>query len=275
MKSKQLAAKIFVYFVLILFAILMVLPFLWMISSSLKPLSEIFTHPPALIPKHIRWKNFTELFENFPFMRNIFNSLYIAVVYTALASFFCALGGFAFAKYNFKYKNFLFLILFGSMMIPQEVLMIPLYIIFKDLHWIDSHWGLIIPGVANAFGIFFMRQFISSVPNDLLEAARIDGLGEFGIFCRIILPVIKPGLASLGIIFFMSSWNNFLWPLILLKSPEMYTVTVTIYSITGGLQQPYHWILAGSVISVLPLFIIFLIFEKQFIAGITQGAVKG
>jgi ABC-type glycerol-3-phosphate transport system permease component len=275
LKSKQLVTKIFVYLLLILFTILMVLPLLWMVSSSLKPLSEIFSHPPTLFPKTIRWKNFVELFENFPFLQNIFNSVYIATVYTILASFFCALGGFAFAKYNFKYKNFLFLILFGSMMIPQEVLMIPLYIIFKDLNWIDSHWGLIIPGIANAFGIFFMRQFISSVPNELLEAARIDGLGEFGIFCRIILPIIKPGLASLGIIFFMSSWNNFLWPLILLKSPEMYTITVTIYSITGGLQQPYHWILAGSVISVIPLFIIFLIFEKQFIAGITQGAVKG
>ena len=275
MKTKANSIKLLVYVLLIFFSILMLLPFVWMLSSSLKPLGEIFSHPPSLFPDTIRWENFTELFDKFPFFTNIFNSLYIAVLYTILATFFCALGGFGFAKYTFKYKNVLFLILFGSMMIPQEVLMIPLYIVYKNLGWIDTHWGLIIPGIANAFGIFFMRQFINSIPNDLLEAARMDGLGEFGIFWRVILPVIKPGLASLGIIFFMNSWNNFLWPLILLKSPEMYTITVTIYSITGGLRQPYHWILAGSVISVIPLFIIFLIFEKQFISGITQGAVKG
>ncbi|WP_066172707.1 carbohydrate ABC transporter permease [Bacillus marinisedimentorum] len=272
---RRILPKTIMYVLLVLFAVTMLLPFVWMVSSSLKPLSEIFSHPPTLIPETFRWENFSELFEKFPFIQNIFNSLYIAVVYTVLAAFFCALGGFAFAKYEFKYKNILFIILFGSMMIPQEVLMIPLYVVFKNLNWIDTHWGLIIPGIANAFGIFFMRQFIQSVPNDLLDAARIDGLGEFGIFTKIILPVIKPGLASLGIIFFMNSWNNFLWPLILLKSPEMYTVTVAIYSITGGLRQPYHWILAGSVISVIPLFVIFLIFERQFIAGITQGAVKG
>lgn len=263
------------YFALTFFAVLMILPFLWMVSSSLKPLSEIFSYPPSLIPETIRWENFTELFERFPFFRNLFNSLYIATVYTVLATFFCALGGYGFSKYEFKFKNVLFFILLGSMMMPQEILMIPLYVIYRNLGWINTHWGLIIPGVANAFGIFFMRQFINGIPDELMEAARVDGLGEFGIFTKIILPILKPAFASLGIIFFMNSWNNFLWPLILLKTPDMFTVTVSIYSMTGGLSQPFHWILAGSLISIIPLFIIFLIFEKQFISGITAGAVKG
>jgi ABC-type glycerol-3-phosphate transport system permease component len=253
----------------------MLFPMLWMVSSAFKPLDEMFSHPVKLLPAHPTLDNFKQLFTDFPFTENIWNSFYIAFVSTGLSLFFCALGGFAFAKYKFKFKTVLFIIMLGSMMIPGETLMIPLYIIFQKLGWIDTHWGLIVPGIANAFGIFFMRQFIFSLPDELLEAARIDGLGEFGIFRRIVLPVLKPAFASLGIIFFMGSWNNFLWPLILLKSPENYTLSVAIYSITGGIQVPYNLIMAGSSISVLPLLIIFLLFQRQFIAGITAGAVKG
>lgn len=263
------------YLALLLFAVLMIFPMLWMAVSAFKPMDEIFSHPVNLIPKDLQMANFYELFSRFPFEWNLFNSMYVAIISTVASLFFCALGGFGFAKYNFAYKNILFLFLLGSMMIPQEVLMIPLYIIFQKLHWIDTHWGLIVPGMANAFGIFFMRQFIQSLPDEMLEAARIDGLGEFNLFTRIVLPIIRPAFASLGIIFFMNSWNNFLWPLILLKTEKIFTLTVAIYSITGGIYEPFHIIMAGSVLSVIPLFVIFLIFQRQFIAGITSGAVKG
>jgi ABC-type glycerol-3-phosphate transport system permease component len=263
------------YGALIVFAVMMIFPMLWMASSAFKPMQEIFSHPVTLLPKAPTLENYFGLFESMPFAINLFNSSYVAVVSTAASLFFCALGGFGFAKYNFRYKNVLFLFLLGSMMIPQEVLMIPLYIVFQKLHWIDTHWGLIVPGMANAFGIFFMRQFIESLPDELMEAARIDGLGEFQIFSKIVLPIIRPAFASLGIIFFMNSWNNFLWPLILLKSETMYTLTVAIYAITGGIREPFHIIMAGSFVSVLPLLIIFLLFQRQFIAGITSGAVKG
>lgn len=248
---------------------------LWMAVSAFKPMKEIFSHPVTLIPDQVIFSNFTELFTRFPFERNLFNSSYVSILSTVLSLFFCALGGFGFAKYKFKYKNVLFLFLLGSMMIPQEVLMIPLYIIFQKLHWIDTHLGLIVPGMANAFGIFFMKQFIESLPDELMEAARIDGLGEFQIFNKIVLPIIRPAFASLGIIFFMNAWNNFLWPLILLKTEKMFTLTVAIYSITGGIYEPFNVIMAGSFISVLPLFFIFLLFQRQFISGITSGAIKG
>jgi ABC-type glycerol-3-phosphate transport system permease component len=273
--KKYRSVSTLMYAALLGFAVLMIFPMLWMGVSAFKPMEEIFSHPVTLIPKDPHITNFTELFNQFPFWKNMFNSAYISVVSTAVSLFFCALGGFGFAKYKFRFKEALFLFLLGSMMIPQEVLMIPLYVVFQKLHWIDTHWGLIVPGMANAFGIFFMRQFIRSLPDEMMEAARIDGLGEFQIFTRIVLPIIRPAFASLGIIFFMNSWNNFLWPLILLKSEGMYTMTVAIYSITGGIREPFHIIMAGSFISVLPLLVIFLIFQRQFITGITSGAVKG
>ena len=161
-------------------------------------------------------------------------------------------------------------------MIPFGVLLIPLYVIMLELSWIDTFWPLIIPGAANAFGIFFMRQYISTISDELLDAARIDGASEYAIFWRVILPIVSPALVSLGLIFFMGSWNNFLFPLVILKSPENFTLPLTIRSlISGGLGRPvYNLQMAGSVISIVPLLIIFLIFQRRFIDGITAGAVK-
>jgi ABC-type glycerol-3-phosphate transport system permease component len=162
------------------------------------------------------------------------------------------------------------------MVIPAAVTLVPIYIIMRDLKWIDTFWPLIIPGAANAFGIFFMRQYIMSVSNELMDAARIDGAGEFTIFWRIILPIIAPGLTSLGLIFFMSSWNDFLGPLIYLKSPENFTLPLIIRSLIGPVGRTVYDVqMAASVISLIPLLIIFLIFQRRFVEGITAGAVKG
>ena len=263
-----------VYALIVALALTMLMPFLWMLSSSLKPQSEIFRLPPAVIPPHPSLDNFRRLFEQTPFALNLFNTAYIATAFTLLALFLCSLGGFAFAKYRFPGREALFLVLLGSLVIPFEVTMVPLYVLYQRIGWIDTHWPLLIPGTANAFGIFFMRQIIRGVPDELIDTARIDGAGEFRIFTRVIVPVVTPALTSLGIIFFMSSWNSFLWPLVLLRSSQRLTAAVAVARLQGSIYTPYDLILAGSVLLTLPLIVVFLILQKRFIEGIMAGAVK-
>jgi len=272
---KSHPAKPLVYSFLILLSAIMAVPLIWMFSSAFKPQMEIFKYPPTIIPENPTVSNFISLFEQFPFGRNLFNSFFIAASYTVLALFFCSLAGFAFAKYNFPGRNALFLFLLGTMLIPFHVTMIPLYVLFRKIGWIDAPWGLIFPGVANAFGIFFIRQYMLKIPNSLLDSARMDGCTEFKIFWHVILPISRPALTSLGIIFFMSSWNNFLWPLIILKSDKMLTATVAIRHLSSGIRTPYDLIMAGSTLTIVPLVILFLLLQRQFIAGITSGAIKG
>jgi ABC-type glycerol-3-phosphate transport system permease component len=190
--------------------------------------------------------------------------------------FFCSLAGYGFAKYRFPGREFLFLVLIASMIVPFAVIIVPLYIMMVNFHWVDTILPLVIPGAASAFGIFFMRQYIRCIPDELLDAARIDGCSEFGIYGRVILPIITPGLITLGLIFFMQVWNDFLWPLVILKSPENQTLPVMIATLTGQAgTNMYTYQMAVSVISITPLIIIFLIFQRRFTAGITFGAVKG
>jgi len=267
--------KVLVYLFLVLLCIGMILPLLWMFSSSFKFKSEIFTYPPTLIPRNPTVSNFFLLFEQLPFDRNLFNSFFIATSSTALSLFFCSLAAFAFAKYQFPGREPLFLFLIGTMIIPFHITMIPLYVLYRKIGWINKPWGLVFPGMANAYGIFFMRQYMIKIPDDFLDSARIDGCSEFKIFLHIILPVARPALTALGVIFFMGSWNNFLWPLIILKSSKMYTAVVALQHLHSGLRTPYELIMAGSVLTVTPLIVLFLAVQKQFITGITSGAIKG
>lgn len=254
----------------------MILPFIWMVSTSLKPADEIFTIPPIIISQHSSLKAYAYLQEQYNILGIVKNTFVIAFSATILRLFFCALGGYGFAKFKFPGQGALFAFLLGTMVIPGAVTLVPVYIIMRDLKWIDTFWPLIIPGAANAFGIFFMRQYIMSVSNELMDAARIDGAGEFTIFWRIILPIIAPGLTSLGLIFFMASWNDFLGPLIYLKSPENFTLPLIIRSLIGPVGRTVYDVqMAASVISLIPLLIIFLIFQRRFVEGITAGAIKG
>jgi ABC-type glycerol-3-phosphate transport system permease component len=267
---------ILIYSLLIAVSIFMILPFIWMVSTSLKPADEIFAIPPIIISPHSSLNAYKYLQENYNILGIVKNTFVIAFSSTMLRLFFCALGGYGFAKFKFPGKGFLFAFLLGTMVIPSAVTLVPIYIIMRDLKWIDTFWPLIIPGAANAFGIFFMRQYIMSVSNELMDAARIDGAGEFTIFWRIILPIITPGLASLGLIFFMGSWNDFLGPLIYLKSPEHFTLPLIIRSLVGPVGRTVYDVqMAASVISLIPLLIIFLIFQRRFVEGITAGAIKG
>jgi len=270
------STSVLMYALLIGVSAFMLLPFIWMVSTSLKPADEIFTIPPIIISRNASLTAYAYLQENYDIVRITANTFIIAFSATLLRLFFCALGGYGFAKFNFPGKGTLFVFLLGTMVIPNAVTMVPMFIIAREFKWIDTFMPLVIPGAASAFGIFFMRQYISSISEEIMDAARIDGASEFTIFWRIILPIIAPGLTSLGLIFFMASWNDFMGPLIYLKSMEHFTLPLVIRSLTGPVgRTAFDVQMAASVISLIPLLIIFLIFQRRFLEGIMAGAVKG
>jgi len=250
-------------------------PFAWMISSSFKEKSEIFANPPIWIPAKLHFENFTQLFTEKNFGRVILNSLFTAITGTVGGLFFCSMAGFAFAKYNFRGKGLLFGLVLASLMIPMESSLVPLFVIYRDLGMIDQLWGVILPRLTSAFGIFYMRQYCMTIENELLEASRIDGCSEARIYFRIVAPILIPAFASLGIIFFVEEWNNFLWPTIILRSQENLTLAVAIRALQSGVRTPYNLIMSGSVISVVPMLLAIFIFQKQIIAGLTEGTLKG
>ena len=264
------------YAVLITISLFMLLPFLWMLSTSLKLPEDVFGYPPVFFSERSTLLNYEYLLREKNLLLIVGNTFVVALSATLLSLFFCSLGGFGFAKYRFPGRTALFSFLLATMIIPSAVTMVPNFVIMRELGWVDTFWPLIVPGAANAFGIFFMRQYISSISDELLDAARIDGAHEFGIYWRVIMPIIVPGLISLGLIFFMGSWNNYLGPLIFLKSPEKFTLPLAIFSFGGavGLTN-YTAQMAMSVISLIPLLVIFLAFQRRFVDGITAGAIKG
>lgn len=264
-----------IYGVLGIAALIFLLPFYWMLISALRPGPEFYELPFRLFPKQIRFDNFQELFARSNFGRGLLNSAFLGVVAVLLQVFFCALAGYTFAKLRFRGREPLFLGILATMMIPSGVGLIPNFIIMARIHWIDTYWPLIIPGIANAFGIFWMRQYCQSLPDELLDAARIDGAGEFGTFWRIALPVIQPGLASLAIFVFLATWNDFLHPLVFLRSEDLFTVQLwlSIVARQGNLFKP-HLVMAGSVLASLPVVILFATLQRYFIAGLTAGSVK-
>ena len=268
--------KLITYVLLLLVCAGMVFPFLWMLTSSLKPFEEIFAGD-TFLPENPTLQNYTSLFKQANALDRIWNSFFIATAATVLSVFLCALGGYAFAKFRFPGRRVLFSIMLASLAVPFAVVMVPLFVMMRNFfHWIDTPWPLIVPGAANAFGVFFMRQYMFSISDEMLDAARVDGATEFGIFLRIVLPTSIPGLVSLAIIFFMGSWNNFLWPSAVLRSPENYTVPLMLNSLQGPPgRTAFDVLMAGSVVSLLPLLVIFLVLQRHLIAGITAGSVKG
>jgi multiple sugar transport system permease protein len=264
------------YAFLIGISLFMIVPFLWMLSTSLKMPQDVFGLPPQLIPKNPTLVNYQYLFQDKNIVQVVANTFAVAGGATALRLFFCSLAGYGFAKYKFPGRNRLFAFLLGTMIIPGAVTLIPVYLIMRDLKMIDTLWALIIPGAASAFGIFFMRQYIMGISDELLDAARIDGATDFGIYWRIIVPIIMPGLISLGLIFFMASWNDYFGPVVFLKSPEKFTLPLAIRSFEGAVGlTAYNTQMAMSILSLIPLLILFLVFQRRIVDGITAGAVKG
>jgi ABC-type glycerol-3-phosphate transport system permease component len=275
-RSLDFWPRLIAYTMLALVCIFMVFPFAWMLVSSFKPFEEIFAGK-TFLPQNPTLKNYFSLFEQADAWRKIWNSFFIATTSTVLSVFLCALGGYAFAKFSFPGRGFLFGFMLASMAIPFAVIMVPLFIMMRNyFHWIDTPLPLIIPGAANAFGIFFMRQYMSTLPDELLDAARVDGASEFGIFLRVVLPISVPAIVSLSIIFFMASWNNFLWPIAVLRSPDQQTVPLMLNSLQGPPgRTAFDVLMAGSVVSLIPMLVVFLLLQRHLIGGITAGSVKG
>jgi len=272
----RILSSVILYGLLIGVSLFMMLPFVWMLSTSLKPADEVFGYPPIIISPNFSLNAYKYVIEEYGVLRSLLNTFIVATAATALQLFFCSLGGYGFAKYKFPGQGVLFSLLLATMIVPFVIVMVPLYLIMRDFHWIDTYWPLVIPWAANAFGIFFLRQYISGISDELLDAARIDGASEFGIYRRIIFPIIIPGLTSLGLIIFMTTWNSFLWPLVILKTPENFTIPLTISSLTGQVGRTvWNEYMATAVLSILPLLIIFLAFQRRFVEGITAGAIRG
>jgi ABC-type glycerol-3-phosphate transport system permease component len=273
---KNASINVGIYVLLTGLAIYSILPFVWMASSSLKPISEIFAQPPQLITPNMSLDAFAFVFED-GIGRTIINTFVLATFFTTVTLFFSTLAGYGFSKFDFPGRKWLFRLLLAIMLVPGAVTVIPTYFIMLRLGWVDTILPLVVPGAANAYAIFFMRQYIMAVPDELLDCARIDGCSEFGVWWRVVVPIVVPGMVSLGLISFMAMWNNYLGPLIYLRSPEnwtlpLYHMNLTTY-ISNGRPWP-EWMAVG-VISVVPTLLIYILFQRRFTEGIAAGAVKG
>ncbi|HUW62053.1 MAG TPA: carbohydrate ABC transporter permease [Candidatus Bathyarchaeia archaeon] len=256
---------------------LFVFPFYWLFISAFKDMGQIFKLPPEFLPNPWVLGNFVRVFQETHIVRAFVNSVVIAGGHVALALFLCSLAGYAFAKFpRAPGRDKLFAFVLATMMIPGAVLLIPIFVVLCKLQAVNTYWAMIVPGAASAFGIFWMRQYASeNVHNDLLDAARIDGCSEFQIYWRVVLPILKPALAALGIVLVIGIWNNLMWAFIVLRTESMYTLPLVIYLLHGEHRTPFELIMAGSVVATLPLIVAFLVFQKNFIEGITAGSIKG
>ena len=263
------------YVMVALGAIVMLLPFYFMFVFASHSRTEIFNLPPPLFFGDSFMATLDILTTKIPFWRSLGWSLYVGLASTALTLLFCSMGGYAFAMFEFRFKQPLFTLVMGTMLLPSFLGMIPSFMIMDAFGWIDQPRALYIPGAASAFGIFMMRQFISSaIPRELIEAARMDGCGELGIYWRIVLPLLKPAMGTLGLITFIASWNNFIGPLIVMRSPEMYTLPLALRSMQSPVNTEWGAVMAGSAIATLPLLVLFAISSRRLIDGLTAGAVK-
>ena len=255
--------------------ILYVFPFFWMISTAVKSPSEITASPPILWPQKPNFSNFSKAIEKISFWTFLLNSSYVTIVSTLILLFTSSTAGYAFWIYKFKGSKFLFALILGLMIIPPQQTLVPLYLICVKLGLLNTYPGLIVQGLTDVFGIFLMRQFLQTVPKELIEAGRIEGVSEWGIFRKIVLPLMNPAIATLAIFTFTKSWNSFLWPLIVSTSKKMYTLQVGVAFFSGQYETDYNLMMAIVILSLLPVVVVYLSFQKQFIQGISLSGMKG
>lgn len=269
------ASRWWLYAVLTVALLLVVTPFVWMVLGSFKTSAELRQVPPTWWPENPTLDNFAGLFSRLSFGTYFMNSTIVAVVVTAGNLFFCSMVGYALAMLKFRGKKIIFGLILGTLMIPGVVTFVPLFVLVANMGLVDTLPGLFLPFLVSPFGVFLMRQFILGLPRDLVEAARIDGAGEMRIFGQIILPLLSPALATLGILTFLGSWNNFLWPLVVAQNNDTYTlpVALALYS-TGQNETQYGLLMAGATVVVLPVLVVFLIFQRRFIQGIATTGIK-
>jgi cellobiose transport system permease protein len=267
--------KFVLHGLLLIGVILSMFPFYWLAVMATRTNSDIFRFPPKLTFGSQLMTNIKNVFANVDFVGSFMNTLFVSTVSTVLVLFFCSLAGFSFAKFNFPGKEPLFVLLLATLMIPPQLSFIPSFIIMQKLQWVGTFKALIIPTMANAFGIFWMRQYAQdTIHDDLLDAGRIDGCNQFRLFWNVGLPILRPALAFLGIFTFIGNWNDYLWPLIILNNPDKYTLQVTLSQLNGIYNTEFAMVMAGTLLATLPLIIIFLFVSRQFISDIAAGGVK-
>ncbi len=266
-----------IYLALIVGSTISIFPFIWMFLTSFKERNQVITLPIRWLPDPWTLQNYIDIWRGIDLARNFTNSVIVSLSVTALMLVTCSMAGYAFAKKKFWGKELLFTLLVGTMTIPGFVMLVPLFLLILNLGWYDELVGVIIPFSAGVFGIFLLRQFISTIPDELLDAARIDGASELNIWWRIVIPLCKPALATLAIFTFQGNWNAFLWPLILLDSKDRWTLMLALVRYNQDIPMQVEWarLMAGVTVAVLPLMIIFLLLQRYFFRGITLGAVKG
>lgn len=266
---------VLIHSLVILIALLTLAPLLWMIGASFMQQGAANVFPPKFLPDSPTLEHYKVLFTQLNLPRYLLNSVVISVSITIISLLFNSMAGFAFAKYRFPGRDSLFRTLLAAMIIPAQVTMLPLFLLLKQFGVINTYLGVIIPGMASIFGIFLIRQYIFSIPDSLIEAARMDGASDFRIYWSVILPLAKPILVTLAIFTFMGAWNDFLWPLIVLTRDSMYTLPVALANLMGEHVQDTELMMAGSVLTILPVLIVFLALQKYYIKGILIGGVKG
>lgn len=280
LRVQRILNQVGVFVLLTIGAAIFTLPFLWLVASSLKEPAKIFLFPPQWIPNPVRWANYTEALTTAPFGRYFLNTLTI-VLFNQLGTLFTtSLVGYSFARLRFKGREFMFTVLLSTIMLPWAVTMIPQYVLFRYLGWLDTFLPLIVPswfgvGPGGVFYIFLLRQFYRTIPNEYADAARIDGASEFGIYWRIMLPMIRPALTVVAIFTFLHHWNDFMAPLIYLTSPAQYTISVGLAAFRGLYATDWHYLMAASTAAVIPVLILFFAAQRYFIQGVVMSGLKG
>lgn len=275
-RSRWSLSGLLLHLVLILGSIVMVFPFLWTVSSSLKDIGQIFMIPPAWVPDPFVWSNYINTLKAMPFDIAYFNSFYISIVVVAVSLLTCSLAAYAFAKIRFPGAGVLFILFLSMMMIPKQVTIVSLYVVIQKLGWVDSHLSIIMPAAFfNAFGVFLLRQFVMGIPRDLEEAAIMDGANPLRIYWNVILPLVRSALVAFGIFAFKDIWNQFLDPLIFLSTPERFTVPLMLNMFKGLYVADWALMMAGTAISVIPVLVVYVIAQRHIIEGIALTGIKG
>jgi multiple sugar transport system permease protein len=266
--------KYLLYGFLIITGFLTLAPFIWMLSASFMFDGHASVFPPRFFPDEFTFIQYETLFSRLDVSRNLLNSVLISSMVTVVSLVFNSMAGFAFAKYRFRGKDTIFKMLLSSMVIPSQVTMLPLFLMLKEFGFLNTHMAILVPGLANVFGIFLIRQYVMAIPDSLIESARIDGATDFQIYYKIIVPLAMPVMVTLAIFTFMGTWNDFLWPLIVLNDSSMYTLPVALANLMGEHTKDPELMMAGSVITILPVMLLFLVLQKYYIKGIMMGSVK-
>ncbi|MEV4296994.1 carbohydrate ABC transporter permease [Microbispora rosea] len=274
-RAPRLVRTALAYVGLLAVALLVLVPFAWMVSSSLKRDNEVLTVPVEWIPREFRWSNFTEIWDRIPMLTYLGNSAFLSAAVTVLQVLTGSFAAYGFSKVRFPGRDALFLAYIATIAVPWQAYMVPQYIMMQRAELTDTYWSIILLQAFGAFGVFLMRQYYMSIPDDLCEAARIDGLSEYGIYWRIMLPLSKPALASLALLTFVNTWNDYMGPFIYLTSNELWTVQLGLRSFVGQYDAEYAMIMTGAVLSVLPILVVFLFGQRYFIRGIATSGLKG